>query len=150
MPFKSFQQIVAYWRDTWDWRSYEDHLNSFRHFQVPVAVSGFDPLNVHFLHHRSSRVDAQPLLFVHGWPGSFLESLKLIPLLTEPKDPSVPAFHVVAPSIPGYGFSDACKKSGFGLDQIAECFTKLMGIVGYDKFVCQVSTKATVRSMRRG
>ena len=70
-------------------------------------------------------------------PGSFLESLKLIPLLTEPSDERQ-AFHVVAPSIPGYGFSEYSKKSGFGLEQHAECFAKLMQKLGYEEYVCQV------------
>lgn len=70
-------------------------------------------------------------------PGSFLESIKMIPLLTEPKD-GRQAFHVVAPSIPGYGFSEYSKKPGFGLEQLAECFVNLMKKLDYTKFVCQV------------
>ncbi|KAH7126454.1 Alpha/Beta hydrolase protein [Dactylonectria estremocensis] len=131
-----FKEVVEYWRDTYDWRTYEAHLNTYKHFKTPIQVTGFDPLDIHFLHHRSSRPDAVPLLFVHGWPGSFLESLKVIPLLTEPED-NRQAFHVVAPSIPGYGFSQYSKKKGFGLEQHAECFARLMDKLGYKNYVCQ-------------
>lgn len=78
-------------------------------------------------------------------PGSFLESLKIIPLLTEPSGDRQ-AFHVVAPSIPGYGFSGYCKKSGFGLEQHAECFANLMKKLGYDQYVCQVRSFTIVQN----
>ncbi|KAH6695604.1 Alpha/Beta hydrolase protein [Plectosphaerella plurivora] len=131
-----FKKLVEYWRDEYDWRKFEAHINTYKQFRTPIQVPGFEPLGIHFLHHRSSRPDAIPLLFVHGWPGSFLESLKVIPLLTEPTG-GRQAFHVVAPSIPGYGFSDYSKKSGFGLEQHAQCFATLMKKLGYDKYVCQ-------------
>ena len=63
----TFKQIIEHWRDRYDWRAYEAHLNTFRHFKTPIQVSGFESLDIHFLHHRSSRPDAVPLLFVHGW-----------------------------------------------------------------------------------
>ncbi|KAM6528983.1 hypothetical protein FALCPG4_009935 [Fusarium falciforme] len=132
----AFKEVVEFWRDEYDWRKYEAFLNTFHHFQTPIQVPGFEPLNIHFLHHRSSREGAIPLLFVHGWPGSFLESTKIIPLLTDPPE-GQQAFHVVAPSIPGYGFSQYSKRSGFGLEQHAECFALLMERVGYDTYVCQ-------------
>ncbi|GKZ22830.1 hypothetical protein AbraCBS73388_009010 [Aspergillus brasiliensis] len=131
-----FKQLVEFWRDEYDWRKFESFLDTFYHFKTPIQVPGFEPLDIHFLHHRSSQADAIPLLFVHGWPGSFLESLKIIPLLTEPPD-GRQAFHVVAPSLPGYGFSDFPRKSGFGLERYADCFARLMATLGYDKFVCQ-------------
>lgn len=133
---EEFVKVVQYWRDEYDWRKFEEHVNTFSHFKTPIQLEGFEPLDIHFLHHRSSRPDAIPLLFVHGWPGSFLESLKLIPLFTEPSD-GRQAFHVVAPSIPGYGFSQYSKKPGFGLEQHAETFAKLMKKLSYDKYVCQ-------------
>ncbi|KAM0327404.1 hypothetical protein ACHAQA_005690 [Verticillium albo-atrum] len=132
----SFRKVVEYWRDEYDWRKYESYINTFHHFRSPIQVPGFEPLNIHFLHHRSSRPDAIPLLFVHGWPGSFLESLKLIPLLTEPSC-NRQAFHVVAPSLPGYGFSEYSKKAGFGLEQHAQCFAMLMEKLNYQRYVCQ-------------
>ncbi|KAG2420061.1 hypothetical protein HFD88_004859 [Aspergillus terreus] len=131
-----FKQLVEYWRDEYDWRKFETFVNTFHHFKTLIQVPGFEALDIHFLHHRSSRADAIPLLFVHGWPGSFLESLKIIPLLTEPPA-GKQAFHVVSPSIPGYGFSEFSRKVGFGLEQHADCFVRLMTSLGYNQFVCQ-------------
>ncbi|CAH0021518.1 unnamed protein product [Clonostachys rhizophaga] len=134
---QSFKDVVEFWRDEYDWRKFETHLNNnFHHFRTPISVRGFEPLDIHFLHHKSPRPGAIPLIFVHGWPGSFLESLKVIPLLTEPSSDQQ-AFHVVAPSIPGYGFSQYSKKKGFGLEQHAACFAQLMQKLGYNKYVCQ-------------
>lgn len=149
-----FKSLVEYWRDQYNWRSFEAYLNTFHHFMTQVPVSGFGSIDLHFLHHRSSRPNAIPLIFVHGWystpsldcippahpnrPGSFLESLKLIPLLSEPDDPQRQPFHVVVPSLPGYGFSSYSRKSGFGLEQYAACFANLMKKLGYNKYVCQV------------
>ncbi|EXL66162.1 hypothetical protein FOPG_17645 [Fusarium oxysporum f. sp. conglutinans race 2 54008] len=132
----AFKEVVEFWRDEYDWRKYEAFLNTFNHFKAPIQVDGFEPLDIHFLHHRSSREDAIPLIFVHGWPGSFLEATKILPLLVNPPE-GKQAFHVVAPSIPGYGFSQYSKKSGFGLEQHAACFALLMKRLGYEKYVCQ-------------
>ncbi|KAL4908955.1 hypothetical protein BDW74DRAFT_165644 [Aspergillus multicolor] len=134
---EKLKNLVEYWRDEYDWRKFEVHLNTFHHFKTTIPVRGFEDIDLHFLHHRSSRPDAVPLIFVHGWPGSVLESLKLIPLLTEPDDVTKQTFHVVAPSIPGYGFSSYSKKKGFGLEQHAECFANLMEKLGYEEYVCQ-------------
>ncbi|KAL4971867.1 Alpha/Beta hydrolase protein [Aspergillus desertorum] len=132
-----FKQMVEYWRDEYDWREFEPYLNTFRQFTTPVPVTGFEDINHHFLHARSTRADAIPLLFVHGWPGSFLESLGIIPLLTAPEDSTKQALHVVAPSLPGYGFSSVVRKAGFGLEQHAECLANLMRKLGYENYVCQ-------------
>ncbi|KAJ4046805.1 hypothetical protein NW756_005394 [Fusarium oxysporum] len=132
----AFKEVVEFWRDEYDWRKYEAFLNTFNHFKAPIQVDGFESLDIHFLHHRSSREDAIPLIFVHGWPGSFLEATKILPLLVNPPE-GKQAFHVVAPSIPGYGFSQYSKKSGFGLEQHAACFALLMKRLGYEKYVCQ-------------
>ncbi|KAF4473206.1 epoxide hydrolase [Fusarium agapanthi] len=132
----AFKEVVEFWRDEYDWRKYEAFLNTFNHFKTPIQVNGFEPLDIHFLHHRSSREDAIPLIFVHGWPGSFLEATKILPLLVDPPT-GKQAFHVVAPSIPGYGFSQYSKKSGFGLEQHAASFALLMKRLGYEKYVCQ-------------
>ncbi|KAJ6071482.1 hypothetical protein N7499_009496 [Penicillium canescens] len=132
----AFKEVVEFWRDKYDWRSFEAHLNTFNHFKTDIAVNGFEHLDIYFLHHRSSKPDAVPLIFVHGWPGPFLEALKIIPLLTEPTD-GRQAFHVVAPCLPGYGFSEYSKKAGFGLEQHAECFANLTEKLGYPKYVCQ-------------
>ncbi|RBR25422.1 uncharacterized protein FIESC28_01859 [Fusarium coffeatum] len=106
----SFKELVEYWRDEYDWRKYEAFLNTLNHFKTPIQVDGFEPLNIHYIHQKSSREDAIPLLFLHGWPGSFLEVTKILPLLTESAEDKQ-AFHVVAPSLPGYGFSQYSKKS---------------------------------------
>ncbi|OJI97565.1 hypothetical protein ASPVEDRAFT_59247 [Aspergillus versicolor CBS 583.65] len=132
-----FKSLVEYWRDQYNWRSFEAYLNTFHHLTTQVPVSSFESVDLHFLHRRSSRPGAIPLIFVHGWPGSFLESLKLIPLLSEPDDPERQPFHVVVPSLPGYGFSSYSRKSGFGLEQHAECFANLMKKLGYSEYVCQ-------------
>ncbi|KAH6638492.1 Alpha/Beta hydrolase protein [Boeremia exigua] len=130
----AFKEVVEFWRDDYDWRKHERYLNTFNHFRASITVPSFNALDIHFLHHRSSRPDAIPLIFVHGWPGSFLEATKLIPLLTEPPEERQ-AFHVVAPSIPGYGFSEYSKKSGFGLAHHAECFALLMKELNYEQYV---------------
>lgn len=95
------------------------------------------PVPLHFVHHRSSRDDAIPLLFIHGWPGSFLEVSNIIGNLTSPPNASVPAFHVVAPSIPGFGFSPAPRHSGFGPVETSYAFNELMRQLGYSKYVIQ-------------
>ena len=106
-------------------------------FTRAVDVDGFGVLDLHYVHQRSARPNAIPLLLVHGWPGTFLEVEKILPLLTTPDDPAAPAFHVVAPSIPGYGFSEAPHKPGFHHDQNAEICHKLMLALGYEQYVAQ-------------
>ena len=95
------------------------------------------PVPLHFVHHKSPREDAIPLLFIHGWPGSFLEVGPLIRRLTHPEDDKLPAFHVVAPSIPGFGFSPAPTHPGFGYIESAHSFAQLMRRLGYQKYVLQ-------------
>ncbi|GAO49176.1 alpha/beta-hydrolase [Saitoella complicata NRRL Y-17804] len=137
IPLSMVQNLRDYWLEKYDWRKEEAKMNELENFKMRVPVIEHDTLDVHFVHRRSSRVDAIPLLFVHGWPGNFTEVTKILPLLTEPQDPSLPAFHVVAPSLPGYAFSEAPKKSGFGVAKMAECLKNLMVALGYDEFVCQ-------------
>jgi pimeloyl-ACP methyl ester carboxylesterase len=136
-PLDAVRRIATHWGTTYDWRKAEASLNELPHFTTTLQADGFEELKVHFLHKKSSRKDAIPLLFVHGWPGSFLEATKLLAPLTEPEDPSLPAFHVVAPSLLGYGFSEASNKRGFGADQHAEIFHKLMLRLGYDEYATQ-------------
>ena len=92
---------------------------------------------LHFVHHRSPREDAIPLLFIHGWPGSFLEVSNIIGNLTHPPNASVPAFHVVAPSIPGFGFLPAPQHPIFGPVEALHALNELMGQLGYTKYVIQ-------------
>ncbi|KAF8315330.1 alpha/beta-hydrolase, partial [Clavulina sp. PMI_390] len=93
---------------------------------------------IHFVHERSSRSDAVPLLILHGWPGLFFDFHKIIKALTNPEDSTQPAFHVVAPSLPGYAWSSLPRKRIFGLDDLARVFNKLMkDVLGYEKYVAQ-------------
>ena len=127
--------LVAYWRDEFDWREQERQLNSFDHFKTVI-----DGLDIHFIHQRSSEPDALPLIITHGWPGSIAEFRKIIGPLTDPVahgGRAEDAFHVVAPSMPGYGFSDKPRESGFGPEKIAEVGAKLMARLGYDRYGVQ-------------
>jgi pimeloyl-ACP methyl ester carboxylesterase len=99
----------------------------------PVIDNASYLVPLHFVHHRSHRNDAIPLLFIHGWPGSFLEVSNIIGNLTNPPNASLPAFHVVAPSIPGFGFSPTPQKPGFGPVETSHAFNELMCQLGYSK-----------------
>ncbi|KZT41432.1 alpha/beta-hydrolase [Sistotremastrum suecicum HHB10207 ss-3] len=136
-PLKDVQRLVAYWKSGYSWREHEKHINdTLPQFTKDISVDGFGTLNIHFVHQKSSVQNAIPLLFVHGWPGSFLEVTKILPLLTAASK-QYPSFHVVALSLPGYGFSEAPKQKGFGLFQYAEVCNKLMIELGYTEYVAQ-------------
>ncbi|KAK2732371.1 hypothetical protein FQN55_004244 [Onygenales sp. PD_40] len=139
-PLAEISRLVKVW-EKWDWRAAEERLNQQcgQQFETEVDVDGFGGLSVHFVHQRSELANAIPLLFVHGWPGSFIEVLKILPLLAQGgvKDNDAPAFHIVAPSLPNFGFSQGVLKRGFGLGQYAETCHKLMHQLGYDKYVTQ-------------
>ncbi|KAL4798898.1 Alpha/Beta hydrolase protein [Aspergillus venezuelensis] len=137
VPLDEIKRLTAYWRGGFDWREQERRLNRhFKQFTVSVSVDGFEGLEIHYLHHTSKTPGAIPLLFIHGWPGSFLEATKLIPLLTN-GDGDKPVFDVVAPSLPNFGFSSGVKKRGFGLHQYAEAMHKVMTALGYTEYVTQ-------------
>jgi pimeloyl-ACP methyl ester carboxylesterase len=130
------QQLVAYWRDRFDWRAQEAKLNAFRQFTVPLA--GID---LHFIHEEGKGPRPMPLLLSHGWPGSVFEFHKIIPMLTDPArfggDPA-DAFTVVAPSLPGYTFSFKPGQARFGVEAIGDAFAQLMtGVLGYERFAAQ-------------
>lgn len=130
------QELVAYWRDRFDWRRQEALLNGFAHFMATIAEQ-----RLHLIHERSPHAQALPLLLVHGWPGSVHEFYKLIPMLTRPEafggDPG-DAFHVVAPSLPGYGWSPAPEKPGATPRVLARLFARLMGeTLGYRRYALQ-------------
>lgn len=112
-------------------------MTQFTTIVEPIIDNATYPVPLHFVHHRSPRHDAIPLLFIHGWPGSFLEVSNIIGNLTHPPNSSVPAFHVVAPSIPGFGFSPAPQKPGFGPIKASHAFNALMHQLGYSKYVTQ-------------
>lgn len=138
-PLKDIKRLVSYWQDGFDWRAAEAKLNAeLSQFTTTVPVSqGFGDVEVHFVHQRSDRPDSIPILFCHGWPGSFLEVVKILPLLVKPTGPDQPSFHVVAPSLPNFGFSGKVTTSGFGPLQYAEVCHKLMLRLGYDRYVTQ-------------
>lgn len=131
-PLSDVRRIAEYWHKSFSWRRAEEQLNSYPHYTAPIQVKGFEELEIHFIHQRSKRENAIPLLFIHGWPGSFYEVLKLLPLLTDPQDPNAPAFHVVAPSLPGYAWSQYPSRKGFGLKQHAETLHGVMQACGYE------------------
>ncbi|KAG2065318.1 alpha/beta-hydrolase [Suillus decipiens] len=105
-------------------------------FTCDIDVDGFDALNIHYVHKKRETVDAIPLLFCRGWPGSFCEVMKILPLLTA-FAPGYPSLHVVVLSLPGYGFLEAPRKAGFGVNQYAEVAHKPMIVLGYNKYVTQ-------------
>lgn len=127
------RELTLYWADCYDWRRQEQWLNGFNHYRSLV-----DGLAIHYVHQRSSDANAIPLLLLHGWPGSFVQMLKLAPLLTNPAAHGLagaPSFHVVIASLPGFGFSDAPLQSGMNLEVIAGLMTKLMrDVLGYQRF----------------
>ncbi|EIM87325.1 epoxide hydrolase [Stereum hirsutum FP-91666 SS1] len=136
-PLADVQRLVARWTNGYDWRKYEKELNEkLPMFTMGVQVEGHGVLDVHYVHGRSKVVDAVPLLFVHGWPGSFIEAKKILPLLTE-SSPDHPSFHVVAIGLPGFGFSEGPHKKGFAIDQYTEVAHNLMMALGYHEYVVQ-------------
>lgn len=129
-PLRVVQQVVDYWRTGYDWRKFEDRLK-----EIGQHRAWIDGLPVHFLHRRSSRADAVPLLLTHGWPGSIAEFVDIIDDLAEPHSGTVPAFHVVIPSLPGFGFSGKPAEPGWGVEKIAAAWVSLMTELGYPKFM---------------
>lgn len=129
------KQLVRYWRTQYDWRAQEQRLNNFDHF-----VTTIDDLDIHFIHQRSKHPDARPLVIVHGWPGSVVEFTKVIGPLTEPeKHGGKPedAFHVICPSLPGFGFSEKPHERGWSSQRMAEVIAKLMARLGYERYGAQ-------------
>ncbi|KAA0021622.1 epoxide hydrolase family protein [Antrihabitans cavernicola] len=129
LPLSYARELAAYWRDEYDWRTHESAINAF-----PQFITTIDGAQVHFLHVRSSRDDATPLLLTHGWPGSFIEFLELIGPLTAPPDDR-PAFHVVVPTIPGFGFSGHTSDPGWGPTRVAQAWAALMQRLGYERYL---------------
>ncbi|BCB76038.1 epoxide hydrolase [Phytohabitans flavus] len=125
VPVEHLRELADYWRGGFDWRAREAELNAF-----PQFTTSIDGLDVHFLHARSARPDALPLLLTHGWPATFVEFVRLIPLLTG-------AFHVVVPSVPGFGWSQAPVEAGFSVGRVARMWAELMARLGYDRYGTQ-------------
>lgn len=134
-PLAEVQSLCAYWRDSYDWRRCEARLNMLGQFRTMI-----DGLGIHFLHIRSPEPDALPLLLTHGWPGSVIEFLKIVGPLSNPAahggNPR-DAFHLIIPSLPGYGFSDRPAETGWSVERIARAWVTLMERLGYDRFVAQ-------------
>ncbi|KAI0718991.1 alpha/beta-hydrolase [Cerioporus squamosus] len=136
-PLAHVKRLVEHWQNGFDWRKSEEEINKLPQFTRDIPVEGFGTLNIHYVHQTSAQENAIPLLFVHGWPGHFLEVRKILPLLTAPSSPDQPSFHVVALSLPGFGFSENPKQKGFAWRQYAEVANKLMISLGYNEYVVQ-------------
>ena len=135
VPADYLRELVDHWRDGYDWRVAEARLNELEHFRTSI-----DGQSIHFVHARSAHDGAQPLLLTHGWPGSIVEFLDVIPRLTTPEaygGEAADAFHVVAPSLPGYGFSELTRTRGWDVSRIARAFIALMARLGYDRYGAQ-------------
>ncbi|KAL5327917.1 hypothetical protein ACEPPN_005623 [Leptodophora sp. 'Broadleaf-Isolate-01'] len=111
-PLQEIKDLTQYWLTKFSWRAAETKLNTIPQFITSIKVENFDPIDIHFMHQRSDVPGAIPLLFLHGWPGSFIEVTKLLPLLKG--EDGKQAFHVVAPSLPNYGFSGRVTKGDWG------------------------------------
>jgi epoxide hydrolase len=129
IPTDYVRELVAYWCETYDWRAHEARLNELPHYRTEI-----DGQLIHFVHLRSARRDAFPLLLTHGWPGSVVEFLDVIPALAADSDD---AFHVVAPSLPGYGFSGPTDSRGWNVTRVARALSELMHRLGYERYGAQ-------------
>ncbi|MEU6044335.1 epoxide hydrolase family protein [Streptomyces griseus] len=130
VPLTDLVDVVHYWRTGYTWRSFEERLNRIGQFRTTI-----DDLGIHFLHRRSARADATPLILTHGWPGSIAEFIDAVDELADPEAADAPAFHVVVPSLPGFGYSDRPATTGWGTEKIAAAWVELMGRLGYDTFL---------------
>ncbi len=133
VPLSYMADFCRYWSRSYDWRSREKRLNNWPQFRTEI-----DGLGIHFVHCKSKNENAVPLILTHGWPGSFIEFLKSIDGLTTPRGDEEPlAFHVVCPSLPGYGFSDHPSETGWYSKRISHVWDELMQRLGYDHYFAQ-------------
>jgi pimeloyl-ACP methyl ester carboxylesterase len=135
VPLATVQKLARYWATEYDWRKVEARLNA-----VPNYITEIDGLDIHFIHVRSKHENALPVIVCHGWPGSIVEQLKLIDPLTNPTahgGAAADAFHVVIPSMPGYGYSGKPTGTGWGPERIARAWSTLMSRLGYTRYVAQ-------------
>jgi pimeloyl-ACP methyl ester carboxylesterase len=135
VPLAYVRDVCHYWADGYDWRATEARLNA-----LPQFRTGIDGLGIHFIHVRSPHPEALPLILTHGWPGSIVEFLKVIGPLTDPTThggDAADAFHVVCPSLPGYGFSDKPAQQGWNVERIASAWSRLMARLGYERYGAQ-------------
>jgi pimeloyl-ACP methyl ester carboxylesterase len=135
VPLATMQKLARYWASEYDWRRVEAELNA-----LPQFISEIDGLDIHFIHARSKHEEALPLIVNHGWPGSIIEQLKIIDRLTDPTAhgaSAADAFHVVIPSMPGYGFSGKPSSTGWGPERMGRAWDVLMKRLGYTRYVAQ-------------
>ncbi|MBV8568586.1 MAG: alpha/beta fold hydrolase, partial [Methylobacteriaceae bacterium] len=135
VPLAMIEDLARYWASDYDWRKCEAKLNA-----LPQFITEIDGLDIHFIHVRSKHENALPLIVTHGWPGSVIEQLRIIDPLTDPTAhgaSAADAFHLVIPSIPGYGFSAKPTTTGWGQDRTARAWVVLMKRLGYTRFVAQ-------------
>ncbi|GAA4195394.1 epoxide hydrolase family protein [Microbispora amethystogenes] len=148
VPLDYLKSLTGYWRTGFDWRAAEARLNL-----LPQFVTEIDGVDVHFAHVRSAEPDALPLIVTHGWPGSFAEFAGIAGPLTDPAahggDPA-DAFHLVIPSMPGYGFSGHPREEGWSTDRVARAWAELMRRLGYDRYVAQGGDWGMPVSLRLG
>ena len=134
-PLATMQKLARYWAEEYDWNKCEEKLDALPHFLTEI-----DGLDIHFIHVRSDHEDAMPLIVTHGWPGSIVEQLKIIDPLTNPTAHGASAsdaFHLVIPSMPGYGLSGKPSETGWGPDHIARAWAVLMERLGYERYCAQ-------------
>ena len=142
------KELVDYWIEEFDWRKQEEVINGYSQY-----VDEVDGLDVHYIHERGKGPDPLPLLLIHGWPGSIVEFLDFIPLLTDPSTyggDERDSFDVVAPSLPGYGFSGKPSVPGMGVNGMGDVFAKLMSQIGYESYVAQGGDWGASISSRMG
>jgi len=135
VPLKYHKEFCEYWANDYDWYKTQDRLNRFPQYKTLI-----DEVDIHFIHVKSSHADAQPLIMTHGWPGSIVEFHKVIDALVEPTlhgGSAADAFHIVCPSLPGYGFSGKPASTGWGVPKIAEAWDQLMQRLGYEGYYAQ-------------
>jgi pimeloyl-ACP methyl ester carboxylesterase len=135
VPLATMRELVRHWQTDYDWRKIEAHLNA-----LPQFITEIDGLDIHFIHVRSKHENGLPLIVTHGWPGSVIEQLKIIDLLANPTahgGSASDAFHLVIPSLPGYGFSGKPTETGWNPVRIARAWIVLMKRLGYEHFVAQ-------------
>ena len=135
VPLETMQELARHWATDYDWHTCEAELNA-----LPQFITEIDGLAIHFIHARSHHEDALPLIVNHGWPGSVIEQLKIVDRLTDPTAhgaSAADAFHLVIPSMPGYGFSEKPTSTGWGPERMAGAWAELMKRLGYSRYVAQ-------------
>ena len=148
IPVSEVQAALAHWRTGYDWRAREAAMNQWPHFITQAAGE-----QVHFIHVRSAEPDATPMVLTHGWPGSFVEFLDVIGPLTDPVahgGDAADAFHVVVPSMPGYGFSGPTVQPGFDVNRVADAIAAVMEQLGYDRYIAQGGDWGAIVTRRLG